>query len=153
MEKVKTMPSTIVSEDSVTTCTKLIHTSNHLYRQMLQLLQALSISPETSSPTQLAAQQEQLTQLQANIEANDRLLNKELLDLKGEEETLAELLQERRSLLIELLQCNRTVSNKARAIRSLIGDEIRKSSVGHVALKGYRSADYRQRSGTFTKSM
>ena len=153
MPGIETLPSTAHHEDRLATCRELIHRSNELYRQMLQVLKVLSKSPEAASPSQLLSQREQFNELQSTIEASDRLLNTELLELKGQTEQIQDLLHERHGLIEQLLQCNRTVMIQAQAVKTLIGDEIRKSSIGYAAMKGYRTADHQRSGTTFRKAM
>ncbi|MFV0436187.1 MAG: hypothetical protein ACK5PS_02155 [Desulfopila sp.] len=148
------MPLLTRSDDSITACSELIENTNHLLRQMLQTLQTLNISPETAAPALImAAQQQQFTELQTTIEANSHQLSSALQTLKTERRRLAPLLEERHNLLIDLKQQNTTARIRAKAIQSLIGDELRKSSAGQTALKGYRSTEYRRRPATLSKTM
>lgn len=137
----------------MTTCSEQLLKSNELYRQMLQTLKVLRESPEAATAQQLQARCQQFNALQENIEANDRLLNTSLLKLNHRDDQIEQLLRERHALVEQLLNVNKTVTVQAQAVKSLIGDEIRKATNGHTAIKGYRTPDQQRNNGTFRNAM
>jgi len=140
-------------QDNMISCSELLGRSNDLYRLMLECLQNLQKSQENATPQQLRESHRQFSELQAEIEASDRLLGKTLDPLAPRDEHIDQLLQERKDLIQQVLERNRAVMVQTRAIKSLLGDEIRKSTAGHAALKGYRTPDQQQRTGSFRKAM
>lgn len=136
-------------------CERLLRTSNQLYRSMLQTLTTLSRSPEAASAQQLQGRLQQFNELQQNIEQHDLPLSSALNGLATPlERSLERLLEERRELVEQVLAQNKKVTLQAQAIHSLLADEIRRSSTGYAALKGYHQPEQRQRSsGSFRRSM
>ena len=110
-------------------------------------------TPEAASPQQLQARQLHFSELQEQIEVGDQLLHETLGDITEPDEEIRRLLDERRDLIEQLIKQNRKVTMQTLAIKSVIADEIRKCSAGHVAMKGYRSSDQQQNNGSFRKAM
>ena len=120
---------------------------------MLRTLQSLSDAPEAASTEQLMERQLYFNELQLQIENNDRILNESLHNIAQPNEEIHKLLGDRQYLIEQLLLHNRKVAVQAQAIRSVIADEIRKTTAGHVALKGYRTQDQQRSNGSFRKAM
>ncbi|WP_143170765.1 hypothetical protein [Desulfopila aestuarii] len=117
------------------------------------MLKTLRESPETATAQQIEVRYQRFSVLQENIEANDRLLNTTLLELDHRDEHIEQLLHERHALIEELINLNKTVTVQAQAVKSLIGDEIRKATNGHTAIKGYRTPEQQRNSGSFRNAM
>lgn len=130
-------------------CDRLLSTSNQLYRSMLQALTTLSRSPEAATAQQLQGRLQNFNDLQKDIELHDRRLRPALSSLPHLERSTERLLEEQRELVEQVLLQNKKVTLQAQAIHSLLADEIRKSSTGYAALKGYHQPEQRQRSGGF----
>lgn len=140
---------------TISECERLLRTSNQLYRSMLQNLTMLGRFPEAATAQQLQGRLQQFNELQQNIELHDSQLSAVVNGLPPSLDRSTEmLLEERRELLEQVLQQNKKVTLQAQAIHSLLADEIRKSSTGYAALKGYHQPEQHQRSsGSFRRSM
>lgn len=134
-------------------CTGLFERSNELYRAMLQLLDAFNESPETMTQIQRDDNLLQFNALQGTIEEHDGRLEQRLRETRHNDPSISYLIAERKELLEEVQRRNRALTLHTLAIQSLIGDEIRQSSTGHAALKGYRILDQQMSKGSFRNSM
>lgn len=142
-------PNSAISE-----CERLLSESNQLYRAMLQTLTTLSRAPEAATAQQLEARVQQFTELQQNIELHDARLPLALNTISPLALSTEKLLQERRELVEQVLLQNRKLTLQAQAIHALLADEIRKSSTGYAALRGYNQPEQSQRGGgSFRRSM
>lgn len=137
----------------LTECHELLEDSNTLYRSMLNVLDVLGNSPEAASVTQLQNRLTNFQELQALIEESDARLAVALARLAKHDSRIVELLEERRQFIADVLARNNIVKRHAQAIHSLLGDEIRKSTTGHTALKGYRQSEPQLRSSSFKRAM
>lgn len=133
--------------------TSLLERSNELYRTMVQLLDVFNASPETMFQTLRDDSLLQFKELHGTIEEHDSRLQLMLRAPHNQDPSISHLIAERRELLEEVLRRNRALTLQALAIQSLIGDEIRQSSTGHAALKGYRNLNEQASNGSFRNSM
>lgn len=147
------MSQVLPKENSLTKCNALLIESNLLYRLMLQTLKSMSGSPETATAQQLHAKLLKFNALQQQIEAGDAQLADALQGLSAHDHVTKTLLDERRTLVEQVLAGNKMVTLQAQAIQSLLADEIRKSTTGHAALKGYRQPDQQRSSTSFRRAM
>ena len=148
------MSTALLQNSAISECERLLSTSNQLYRSMLQTLTTLSRSPEAATAQQLHVRLQQFTELQQSIELHDARLPEVLNGTLPLNRSTEKLLEERRELVEQVLLQNRKVTLQAQAIHALLADEIRVSSKGYAALKGYSQPEQRQHSGgSFRRSM
>ncbi len=121
------------------TCIALAAQNNVLYHKMLSTLEEMAKAP--GKDWQDLSLGEQLTTflaLQKQIATNANTLNAQLQQLDDIPEDLEKLLQEKKTLLEKTLHANNLVTKQAEAMKSLLGEEMKKIKSGHTALRGYQ---------------
>ncbi|WP_136807850.1 hypothetical protein [Desulfosediminicola flagellatus] len=131
----------------------LLKVSNQLYREMIQCLDILNQSPKAAMDPQSGCRMDRFRSLQSQIEDNDSRITQFLPTIGRDNDITNHLLSEREALLKHLLNQNKLVTSKAASLKSLLRDELQKSSKGHTALQGYRQSDQVRNNGVFKKTL
>lgn len=131
----------------------LLKVSNQLYREMIECLDILNQSPKAAMDPQSGCRMDRFRSLQLQIEDNDSRITQFLPTIKRDNDITNHLLSEREALLKHLLNQNKLVTSKAASLKSLLRDELQKSSKGHTALQGYRQSDQARNNSVFKKTL